>query len=325
MLIKRNLVFSIFITLFFVVLCIAYYKYQNSKYTIDGFTHRASHYFKNENYFQATRYYKKLISMGTTDEKIYINTAISLIRLGYYEKAINHLLKMKKKIAPSSEVYYLLAYSYYLKIKNIDNTNDFKIPIKYLEQNLEIDSRNKESYKLLGNIYEYTNKLENARKWYRKALFEDIENPCEFYGLIANTYFKEYRFDEAMKYYNRAIKNNKNYISAYYNIAEIYKIQKEFNKAEQYYKKIIDITPNYIYSYYQIGNLYFNKEDYETAVKWYNKALDIEPNEATINYYIGIAYKKLNLLIEAIKHLKLATYCGNDDAIKELRTMLETF
>ena len=325
MFIKRNFIFSLLITIIFISLCLVYYKKQNEKYNIDGFTHKASHYFKNENYFQAIRYYKKLILMGSKDEKTYTNIAISLLRLGYYQKAINHLLTIEKEMSPSSEIYYLLAYSHFLKIKESKNKNDFKLPILYLEKSIDADSRNKNAYILLGRIYEDTNMYENARKCYRKALFEDMDNSIEFYGLIANTYFKEDKFEEAIKYYNKAIENNKNYISAYYNIAEIYKKQKDFDKAKEYYEKTIQISPDYIYPYYQIGNLYFDKKEYDIAIDWYKKALEIEPNEELVNYYIGIAYKEQKNLKSAIEHLKLAAYCGNDDAVKELRKLLVTF
>lgn len=325
MFIRRNFIFSILLTFIFIFSCIVYYKYQNQKYTIDGFIHKASHYFKNENYFQALRYYKKLILIGVTDEKIYTNTAVSLIRLGYYQKAIEQLLKTEKEFSPSSEIYYLIAYSYYSKTKKTKEEKNFNLIVNYLEKSIDADSRNRNSYILLGKIYEDIGMYENARKWYRKALFEDMDNTSEFYGLIANTYFTENRFDEAITYYSRALESNKNYISAYYNIAEIYRNKKDISKAEYFYKKAIEISPDYINPYYQIGNLYFNQGDYDTAIVWYKKALEREPNEELVNYYIGIAYKKQKKLKEAIEHLKLAAYCGNDDAVKELRELLVTF
>jgi len=325
MFIRKNFIFSIITTLIFITLCMAYHNYQDNKFTKDGFIHKASHYFKSEDYFQALRYYKKLILMGVTDERIYINTAVSLIRLGYYQKAIEQLLKTEKIFSPSSEIYYLFAYSYYSKTAGITDKKDFDIIIEYLEKSIDADSRNKNAYILLGKIYEDVAMYEIARKWYRKALFEDMDNASEFYGLIANSYFKENRFDEAMTYYNRALESNKNYISAYYNIAEIYKSRNEFDKAEQFYKKAIEVTPDYIKPYYQIGNLYFNNKEYDSAIYWYKKALEIEPNEELVNYYIGISYKRQNKLKEAVDHLKLAAYCGNDDAVKELRELLVTF
>ncbi|MCR4663619.1 MAG: tetratricopeptide repeat protein [Endomicrobiaceae bacterium] len=324
MFIKRNFIFSILITVIFISFCVVYYKKQEEKYNIDGFVHKASHYFKNKNYLLAVRYYKKLISMDYVDESVYTNTAISMMKLGYYQKAINQLLMIEKEMSPSSEVYYLLAYCHFLKAKENNNKN-FDISVQYLEKSIEAESRNKNSYMLIGRIYEDTNMYEKARKWYRQALFEDMDNSSEFYGLIANTYFKENKFEDAIKYYNRAIENNKNYISAYYSIAEIYKKQEKYDEAEEYYKKTIQMSPDYVYPYYQTGNLYFEKKEYDVAIDWYKKALKIEPNDEFVNYYIGIAYKEQNNLKEAIEHLKIAAYCGNDDAVKELRKLSVKF
>jgi tetratricopeptide (TPR) repeat protein len=322
---RTNLIASTTITIIFIALSTFYYFDKNNKYTEDAFVHKASHYFKNENYFQAIRYYKKLILMGNCDEKNYINIATSLIKTGNYNNAINYLLNMEKNNMISCDMYYLLAYSYYLKTKNIDKRNDFKTSIKYLEKSLKLDSANKNVYKLLGIIYENSNDFEEARKYYKKALFEDIDNTYEFYGLIANSYFKENEYDDAIKYYKKAIEINKNYISSYCNIAKIYSLKNNFAKAEEYYKKAIELSPEYIFPYYKIGSLYFIKQEYESAIQWYKKALEIEPNEAIVNYYIGITYKKLNMQKEAVDHLKLAAYCGNDNAVKELRTLLKNF
>ena len=320
-----NSAISFFITFIFIAFGVLYYFDRNNKYTEDAFVHKASFYLKNENYFQAVRYYKKLILTGSKDERNYINAARALIITGYYDKAIKHLLNMEKNNITSCDMYYLLAYSYFLKTKNTYKTNDFSIPVKYLKKSLAADSRNKDAYKLLGTIYELNSDFEHARKYYRKALFEDIDNSFEFYGLIANTYFKEKRYSNAMKYYNRAIENNKNYISAYCNTAEIYRIKKDFENAKKYYEKAIEISPEYVYPYYKIGNLYFLKQEYEEALKWYKKALDIEPHEATINYQTGITYKKLNMTAKATEHLKLAAYCGNAKAVAELRKILGNF
>lgn len=324
MLKNKNFIISVIITILFILASVFYYYYKNSQYTIDAFILKSSHCFKNENYLQAIRYYKKLIMMGVKNNKIYTNIAISFIRMGYYKTATKYLLNMEKNLLPTGEMYYLLGYACYSQMK-VYKLNDYTIPVRYLEKSLTLDKRNKESYRLLGKIYEEHNELEEARNWYRKALSEDIDNFCEFYGLIANTYFKENKFDKAIKYYEKAINSNKNYISAYCNMAEIYIIQKDFDKAIEYLKKAIEVNSAYIYPYHKIGNLYFIQEQYKIALDWYLQALKIEPKEAIVNYYAGITYKKLNMLKEAVKHLKLAAYCGSDDAVKELRTMLETF
>ena len=69
--------------------------------------------------------------------------------------------------------------------------------------------------------------------------------------------------------------------------------------------------------------MYFENNEYTTAIEWYEKALKIEPNEEAINFYIGIAYKKTNEIKKAVEHLQKSAYCGNDDALKELKELSE--
>ncbi|MFA6613168.1 MAG: tetratricopeptide repeat protein [Endomicrobiia bacterium] len=319
-----NYKISLLITILLFIIAGTIYFIKNKQYSCDTFLYRANHYFLNENFLQSARYYRKLISMGFVDEKVYINTSNSLIKLGDYKRAKKYL-KEALKNNPSSEIYYLLGYTYYAK-SQISLLQEYsEEAIKYLKKSIELDAKNKSSYRLIGQIYEQLKKFEHARTWYRKALFEDIENPSEFYGFIAYTYFEESRLDDAMKYYRRAIDYNKNYISAYCSMGEIYKIKNDFDNSEKYYQQVIEINSDYVLPYYKIGNIYYEKQDYQQAINWYQKALKIENNNSIINYYTGMSYKKLNMLAEAIKYLKIAAYCGNDDAVKELRTILETF
>lgn len=319
-----NYKISLIITILLFIIAGTIYFIKSKQYSSDTFLNKANYYFLNENFLQSSRYYRKVISMGFVDEKVYINISNSLIKLGDYKRAKEYL-KEALKNHPSSEIYYLLGYTHYAKSQLSFLQQDSEESIKYLEKSIELDKKNKLSYRLIGQIYEQSKNFEYARIWYKKALFENIENISEFYGFIAYTYFEESRLDDAIKYYRRAIDDNKNYISAYCSMAEIYKIKKDFDSSEKYYQQVIEINPDYVVPYYEIGNIYYEKQDYQKAINWYQKALKIENNNSIINYYIGMSYKKINMVTESIKYLKIAAYCGNDDAVKELRTILETF
>ena len=142
MLKDKNFIISTAITILFIITSVFYYYYKNSQYTIDMLLFKSSYYFKNENYLQAVRYYKKLIMMNVKNNTIYTNIAISLIRMSYYKIAIKYLLTMEKTLHPTYEMYYLLGYSYYSMIK-VYKLNDYKIPIQFLEKSLTLNKKNK--------------------------------------------------------------------------------------------------------------------------------------------------------------------------------------
>ncbi|MFA7074237.1 MAG: tetratricopeptide repeat protein [Endomicrobiaceae bacterium] len=315
---------SLAVTVFFFLSSAAVYFVKNKHYSIDNFLHKADSYFSNENFTQSARYYRKLISMGFVNENVYINISDSLIKLGDYKRAKEYLKEALKK-QPSSEIYYLLGYTYYAESQLSFVHQYSEESIKYLEKSIELDKKNKSSYKLIGQIYEQLKNFEYARIWYKKALFENIENISEFYGFIAYTYFEESKWDDAIEYYKKAIEDNKNYISAYCSMGEIYRIKKDFTDAEKYYSQVIEINPDYVVPYYKIGNIYYEQGNYQESINWYKKGLEKESNNNLINYYMGMSYKKLNIPEEAVKYLKTAAYCGNDNAVQELRTMIKTF
>lgn len=321
---SKNFLISIIITLIFIIFCVVVYYTQINKYSVDAFESKADYLFYNEDYINAAKYYNKLLSMGKHSNKNSINLAISLIKIENYKYAIKHLDILLKTNTNLPEAYYLMALSIYKQLEKENlNEGNIKQIISYLEKSLELNDRYKISYLLIGEIYEKINLYEQARTYYKKALFSDIENSEEFYGFIAHTYFKEENFTDAIKYYKKAIEKNKNYISAYCCIADIYTIQEEYDKAKETYEQIINQDSDYILPYYKIGNLYYIQENYKEAIAWYKKALLINKDNELVNYYIGVCYKKMNNFLLASKYLKIAAYRGSDEAIEELRTIPE--
>ncbi len=323
---NTNTVFSLIITILFVCFCIVFYYISTRQYSVDAFENKADYYFYGENYSDSIKYYKKLLNIGKHSNKIYLNLAISLIKLGDYDSAIkylNILLKTRKDIP---ETYYLLAYANYYKAdRNNLSEDNIESIIFYLEKSIELNEKYKFAYSLIGKTYEQKEQYEHARTWYRKALFSGMENSDEFYGFIAHTYFKESKFNDAIEYYKKAIEKNKNYISAYCSIGDIYAIQKEYLMAEIMYKEVIERDKEYILPYYKIGNLYYMQENYNEAIEWYKKALNINKDNEQVNYHLGMCYKKTNDLQQALKYLQIAAYCGSDDALKEISTIQEMF
>ena len=321
-----NLFISIVITLFFICVCVAFYYIKTNQYSVDAFEHKADYFFYNEKYFSSAKYYKKVINMGKISNKNYINLAVSLIKLENYKTAIKYLNILLKTKTDIAETYYLLAYANYRQLfgQNMSEEN-IKHMISLLEKSIELNESYSSAYYLRGEIYERIGQYENARNWYTKALSSGIENTEIFYGLIAHSYFKENNFDAAIEYYEKAIQSNKNYISAYCNMADIYAMQKNYYEAEKIYLQVLETNRDYILPYYKIGNLYYLQEYYKEAITWYEKALVINKDNELVNYYMGMAYKKLNDLQLALKYLEIAAYCGSDDAVEELRKISENF
>ena len=233
-----NIVVSSIITVLFICFCVVFYYIKINQYSVDAFENKADYFFYNEMYFNSAKYYKKIIDMGKMGNKIYLNLSISLIKLENYETAINYLNVLLKTRNDIPEIYYLLAYANYCQQtkKNILEDN-IKYIISCLKKSIELNENYTDAYLLMGKIYDNLKQYEYERTWYNKALYSGIENTEEFYALIANSYFKEKKLDDAIEYYQKAIHKNKNYISAYCNMADIYTMKKIIIKQNKYTNK----------------------------------------------------------------------------------------
>lgn len=321
---KLNTFISITVTVALFICAGVFYFITNKNYSQGTLLIKANSYFTKGNFFQSSRYYKKLISMGAKDDQIYKKAATSLMNIGDYDKAIHYLDKISKT-ADRAEVYYNLAYNYYTKSKISNSQDELQKAISYLEQSISINPKNEMAYRLMGDICENNYSFEQARNWYQKAIDEKMSDGSEFYNLIAHTYFKENNFEKAIQTYQQAIKINNKNISAYYSLGTIYIQQEKFDQAEDIYKKSLQFYSDSVTPYFNLGFIYYTKKNYEQALQYYKKALAIDVNDNFVNYYIAKVYNDMGEKEQAVQFFKTAAYLGNEEAIKELEKLTKGF
>jgi len=321
---KLNTLISLIITAALFICAGTFYFITNKNYSEGTLLIKANSYFAKNNFFQAARYYKKLISMGAKDDQIYKKAATSLINTGDYKKAIYYLNEISQD-SDKSEIYYYLAYSYYTKAQISNSKDELQQAVSYLEQAIAENPKNEMAYRLIGDILENNFSFELARNWYQKAIDTQITDPSEFYNLIAYTYFKENIFQKAIETYEKAIKANNKNVSAYYSLGTIYIQQENFDKAENIYKKSLEVYSDSVTPYFNLGFICYKKQQYQQALNYYNKALEINKEDSFVNYYIAKVYKDIGNNEKAIQFFKTAAYLGNDEAIKELENLTKSF
>lgn len=133
-----------------------------------------------------------------------------------------------------------------------------------------------------GEAKEY----KDAIKLYDKALKEDPKF-VEAYDNAAVCYRKLGDFENAIKYYNKSIELYPNGVMAHQNLGLIYSIAKQYDKAVSEYEIVQKINPEDPEGYYGLINVYLAQQKYKDAIKAATKTLEIY--EATNNPYIGDA------------------------------------
>ena len=100
-------------------------------------------------------------------------------------------------------------------------------------------------------------------------------------------YFNTGDYDNAIKYYNKAIKKDPQFVEAYDNIAVLYRKSNNLEKAIEYNKKSIEIYPQGPMAHQNLALIYSIQGNFEASLKEYQALSEINENDP--ESYFGIA------------------------------------
>ena len=124
-------------------------------------------------------------------------------------------------------------------------------------------------------------------------------------------------YDEAIKYFNRAIDADKTYKAPYFNIGTIYYLKNEFNNAEKYFLKSLQIYCNDFLSLLYLGYCYKDTEKYDKAIEYLEKAICVMPDnyeqKAEIFVKIGDSYFRKNNIKESVRNVLKGFYLSENN------------
>jgi len=165
----------------------------------------------------------------------------------------------------------------------------------------------------LGLEYSKNNNMKKARDLYKKAIQMDSAFH-KSYSNIAYSFYDEKKYDDAQKFYTKAIKLierkmkqytrgqffKKDLAEAYNNLGATYeKMLSQTNKTEYFDKALYNYSKALIYSekysqaYYNIGVLYWGIKDWEKVTEYFSQALKYDPQNTQIKKYLIIAKQNL--------------------------------
>ncbi len=117
----------------------------------------------------------------------------------------------------------------------------------------------------------------DAIDYYQAALNKDRTNAV-LSNKVGMSQLLLRRYKEARKNFDRAIKLDKNYASAYANLAVVYYEEGNFRKSIRYYDKAIRLDDTQAVFYNNRAASLFAKKQFEKATADYNKALELDPD-----------------------------------------------
>lgn len=226
--------------------------------------------------------------------------------------------------------------------------NEFKEAVPYFQQCLERNSKEGESWRLLGECYDKLGKnkdaaaaFEEAKKYSGKSedLDKHLEDHAAIYGREASEYTKEGNYDKAIAILEKAIAEHSEVASLHFNLGLNYMEVGNTIKAREEFKKTIDLEPSHAKAYQGLGQIYYEKGDFKEAAAYYMATIDAGKHDEFVYYKLGSCDFKLQRFQDAVKYYQEAinlnnkekryhfgiglAYLGLDENNKSIDAMLE--
>lgn len=136
-----------------------------------------------------------------------------------------------------------------------------------------------------------------------KAFIQDpmSEESSYEYTLIAKDFLDRSKWDKAIEFYLRALKENSNDHSIYDNLGFAYRSIGQYDKAVASYKKTLKLNPDNLYAHLGIGISYSFLDSFDKAIEHLEKAKVVSENKEALYTYLGISYHNKGRLQEAVE------------------------
>jgi len=202
---------------------------------------------------------QEMIVQLTLDERIAIEDAWTLLKIGKTKKASKILQKMDQ-----NKPITWLGFAYTALLRG-----DYTISEQWFKKILEIYPELPIIHYGLGEVYRNQGKEEEAFAKYRKVLEKSPDH-------------------EWAKYYYLLIKKNKT--EKLLKQADFFWKQKQFDKGVEIYIKVLYYSPELIEPHLKLAQYYKNLRDYEKALKHYETAHSLQPENLNLKEELAEIY-----------------------------------
>lgn len=244
---------------------------------------------------------KELLTPFQTENPM-LKKAIASYNSGYIPNAITEFTDVVESTAlPKDKAIALI----YLGII-ADRKGEYDNAISYFQRAENYDENNPEIYLNLARTYRKKHDFNNAVKYAEKTsdMIPGDVNPLI---LLGNINYELSNWDEAIRYYEKALKIDSNNPALLYNMAlALFKKGERFPALEFLKKaadsdKIGDVAYN---SYSRLGAEFLESNMFDLAEKYLVQATHLRPQDPVGRYNLAVAYLRQNKNAEALRELE---------------------
>ncbi len=232
----------------------------------------------------ARHYYTMLSKSADSTPEDYLALARTSLVLSDEAGTLEALESAAARFPGRSDIQYELG-TFYRKLRKIPEART------HLRKAIELESRNKDALRALGEIDFENENYKEARRTYEQY---HALNPTDFLCnlRLAFIYFQEDAFDEALPHYRKAIQATPKSIDARVGLAKTLEKLGRKEAATRAYAKALDIDPNnpaiepIILA---LANLLNKQGQFEETIKLINDKSTPESRSAGLSCALGIA------------------------------------
>jgi len=195
------------------------------------------------------------------------------------------ILGGKKKFIKNLAILFLIFYFTFLGIKTILRNREWRDPIVFYNQALKY-SKSSRLYVNLGIAYFDIGEYEKAKENYLKAIdFSPMGIP-QAYNNLGNVFAKQGKYDEAIFYYNKALKIQKNWPLAIVNLGTAYLKKGDLTKAKEFFLLYNQLLAEDFYPYVKLGEINLYEKNCALSLEYFKKAQKLASNDKGIQQEI---------------------------------------
>lgn len=256
-------------------------------------------YYKKGDFLNAVASFKKALAEDAQDAE-----ATQLMGLSYYlagrpAEAIPELEKVQTWYASANvDAAYILGICYI-------QTKDYPHARVAFAKMFSVPPDSAASYLFTARMLLRQDFGPMAEEYALKAAALDPKLPL-VHELLGELYLYESKIEQAIAEFQKELQINPGYPAAYYKLADGYSRLQKFDDAERLLQRSIWLDPTSTGPYILLGKVLEKKGETALAVRALQRALTMDPNNPIPHHLLGQAYRDLGREQDAERELKIA-------------------
>ncbi|XP_046857700.1 cell division cycle protein 23 homolog [Xenia sp. Carnegie-2017] len=198
------------------------------------------------------------------------------------------------------------------------NLKDFDVAVTSYEEINKIHPYCLENMDTYSNIL-YVKEMKPELSHLAHHCFEIDKYRVETCCVVANFYSLRQCHEKAILYFQRALRLNPRYLSAWTLMGHEYMEMKNTSAAIESYRQAIEVSPRDYRAWYGLGQTYEIMKMPLYSLYYFSEAQRLKPNDARMIIALGECYQKLSRVDEAKKCYRRAIGVGDVDGIAVLQ------